>query len=168
MKTTVAIATGGHGQTQTPHPQTPNRHSALPRWHTIMFVWWRAVALPCLALRWAAGGGWVRISKGVGRGWGQPMLAAGARKPSLERRTTLVGQRPPACKSGPTSVSLPRSPHACGEWPSPFGRSLSVFLSSRFRICSAVVSHGGGVVPFPVPLRSSSSSPTPRRRARRM
>lgn len=70
--------------------------------------------------------------KGVGRGWGQPMLAAGARKPSLERRTTLVGQRPPACKSGPTSVCLPRSSHALASGRAPSDARIAAFCRADF------------------------------------
>jgi hypothetical protein len=71
-------------------------------------------------------------SKGVGRGWGEPMLAAGARKPSLERRTTLVGQRPPACKSGPTSVCLPRSSHALASGRAPSDARIAAFCRADF------------------------------------
>ena len=101
-------------------------------------------------------------AKGVGRGWGEPMLAAGARKPSLERRTTLVGQRPPACKSGPT-FCVPAPLVACpGEWPSPLGRPHSGFLSSRFRICLAVVSQRRRrcALPYPSQVLELIADPT--------
>ena len=70
--------------------------------------------------------------KGVGRGWGEPMNAGGARTPPLECRTTLVGQRPPACKSGPTSVCLPRSSHALASGRAPSDARIAAFCRADF------------------------------------